>query len=92
MSEVIDQGAAVEEGQNLRVAFSTADIREPFRLSLGSYGRPRVTEELKELGLNVGQPPAGGIHHTGKGSQYCSQGYKKLLRRHGFKVPPLSCM
>lgn len=33
-----------------------AHIKEQSRLSLGSYGRPRMTEELKELGLNVGQP------------------------------------
>jgi putative transposase len=31
-----------------------AHIREQFALSLGSYGRPRMTEELKELGLPVG--------------------------------------
>ncbi len=30
-----------------------AHIREQFRLSLGSYGRPGMTEELKELGLGV---------------------------------------
>ena len=30
-----------------------AHIREQHRLSLNSYGRPRMTEELKELGLNV---------------------------------------
>ena len=31
-----------------------AHIKEQSRLSLGSYGRPRMTEELKEMGLNVG--------------------------------------
>ncbi len=31
-----------------------AHIREQHRLSLGSYGRPRMTEELKESGLDVG--------------------------------------
>lgn len=31
-----------------------AHIREQFALSLGSYGRPSMTEELKELGLPVG--------------------------------------
>ena len=31
-----------------------AHIREQHRLSGESYGRPRVTEELQELGLNVG--------------------------------------
>ena len=32
-----------------------AHIREQHRLSLGSYGRPRMTQELKELGIQVGQ-------------------------------------
>ena len=32
-----------------------AHIRDQQRLSLGSYGRPRMTEELNELGLRVGQ-------------------------------------
>ncbi len=166
-----------------------AHIREQFALSLGSYGRPRMTEELRELGLDVGhrrvgrlmrmnsisvkrskkfkattdgnhsfniapnlldrdfsadrpnlkwagdisyiwtqegwlylavildlhsrrvvgwavsnrmkrdlairalkmaislrQPPEGCIHHTDRGSQYCSHDYQKLLRQHGFKV------
>jgi len=166
-----------------------AHIKEQSRLSLGSYGRPRMTEELKELGLNIGhrrvgrlmrengirverskkykvttdsnhafniapnllnrdfaadgpnrkwagdisyvwtregwlylavildlhsrrvigwavsnrmkrdlairalqmavalrQPPMGCIHHTDRGSQYCSHDYQKLLRQHGFKV------
>ena len=32
-----------------------AYIREQHRLNLQSYGRPRMTEELQELGLKVGQ-------------------------------------
>lgn len=166
-----------------------AHIREQFRLSLGSYGRPRMTEELKEIGLEVGhrrvgrlmrlngisvvrtrkhkvttdsnhkfniapnllnrnfeadrpnqkwvvdisyiwtregwlylavvldlhsrrvigwavsnrmkrdlairalnmaialrRPPKGCIHHSDRGSQYCSHDYQKVLRQHGFKV------
>jgi putative transposase len=166
-----------------------AHIREQHRLSLQSYGRPRMTEELQELGLNVGhrrvgrlmrengiiiirtrkykvttdsnhafnvapnlldqdfsatapnqkwagdisyiwtsegwlylavildlysrrvigwavsnrmkrdlairalnmamalrQPPEGCIHHTDRGSQYCSNEYQKRLSKHGFKV------
>ncbi|MFQ6550550.1 IS3 family transposase [Aestuariibius sp. 2305UL40-4] len=166
-----------------------AHIKEQAHLSLGSYGRPRMTEELKELGLNIGhrrigrlmrengirverskkykvttdsnhafniapnllnrdfqadhpnqkwagdisyvwthegwlylavildlhsrrvigwavsnrmkrdlairalkmvialrQPPKGCIHHTDRGSQYCSHDYQKILRQHGFKV------
>ncbi len=166
-----------------------AHIREQHRLSLHSYGRPRMTEELKDLGFSVGQrrvgrlmknnninvirnrkykvttdsahnlniapnlldrefhadhpnqkwvgdisyiwtregwlylaviidlysrrvvswavsnrmkkdlairalnmaialrkPPKGCMHHTDRGSQYCSHDYQKILRKHGFKV------
>ena len=30
-----------------------AHIRDQHRLSLGSYGRPQMTEELNELGIHV---------------------------------------
>ena len=166
-----------------------AHIKEQSRLSLGSYGRPRMTEELKEVGVDVGhrrvgrlmrengiivertrkftattdsnhtfniapnllaqnfsadapnqkwagdisyiwtsegwlylavildlysrrvigwavssrmkrdlairaldmavalrQPPEGCIHHTDRGSQYCSHDYQKRLLKNGFKV------
>ena len=166
-----------------------AHIREQHKLALGSYGRPRMTEELKELGLCVGHrrigrlmkdngicvirtrkhkvttdsnhrfniapnlldrnfvadkpnqkwagdisyiwtregwlylavildlhsrrvigwavsnrmkrdlairalkmaialrsPPRECIHHTDRGSQYCSHDYQKILRQHGFKA------
>ena len=33
-----------------------AHIKEQSRLSLGSYGRPRMTEELKDVGVDVGYP------------------------------------
>lgn len=36
-----------------------ARIREQYRLSLGSYGRPRMTEELQEQGLEVGHRRVG---------------------------------
>jgi putative transposase len=36
-----------------------AHIKEQSRLSLGSYGRPRMTEELKDIGLNVGHRRVG---------------------------------
>ena len=36
-----------------------AHIRDQHRLSLGSYGRPRMTEEVTELGLRVGQRRVG---------------------------------
>lgn len=36
-----------------------AHIREQHRLSLQSYGRPRMTEELQELGVQVGHRRVG---------------------------------
>lgn len=36
-----------------------AHIRDQFALSLGSYGRPRMTQELKELGMQVGHRRVG---------------------------------
>ncbi len=39
-----------------------AHIRDQHRSSLGSYGRPRMTEELNELGVHVGHPlPGNGL-------------------------------
>ena len=36
-----------------------AHIREQHRLSLQSYGRPRMTDEMQELGVSVGQRRVG---------------------------------
>jgi putative transposase len=32
------------------------------------------------------QPPEGCIHHTDRGSQYCSNEHQRRLSKHGFKV------
>ena len=39
-----------------------------------------------QMAINLRQPPPGCIHHTDRGSQYCSHDYQKLLRRHHFEV------
>ena len=39
-----------------------------------------------EMAINLRQPPKGCIHHTDRGSQYCSHKYQTLLTQHGFKV------
>ena len=39
-----------------------------------------------KMAVALRQPPKGCIHHTDRGSQYCSHDYQKLLRQHGFKV------
>lgn len=39
-----------------------------------------------EMAINLRQPPPECIHHTDRGSQYCSHDYQKILRRHKFQV------
>ena len=35
------------------------------------------------MAIALSRPPKGCIHHTDRGSQYCSHDYQKLLRKHG---------
>ena len=50
----------------------------------------RMKRDLAIRALNMAvalrQPPKDCIHHTDRGSQYCSHDYQKLLRQHGFRV------
>jgi len=39
-----------------------------------------------EMAINLRQPPPECIHHTDRGSQYCSHDYQKILRQHKFQV------
>ena len=45
-----------------------------------------LTIRVLKMAINLRQPPKGCIHHTDRGSQYCSHDYQKLLRQHGFQV------
>jgi putative transposase len=52
--------------------------------------RNRMQQNLaiRALDMEVAlrQPPEGCIHHTDRGSQYCSGDHQKQLSKHGFKV------
>jgi len=39
-----------------------------------------------DMAVSLRQPPKGCIHHTDRGSQYCSNEYRRRLARHGFQV------
>ena len=56
-------------------------VRSPWR---------RMKRNLAIRALNMAiafrTPPKGCIHHTDRGSQYCSHDYQKILRQHGFSV------
>jgi len=58
-----------------------AHIREQHKLSLGSYGRPRMTEELKELGFDVGHRRIGRIMR---------QNSISVVRTHKYKVTTIA--
>jgi hypothetical protein len=42
-----------------------------------------------DMAVALRHPPEGCIHHTDRGSQYCSNAYQRRLSKHGFKVSPL---
>ena len=39
-----------------------------------------------DMAVALRQPPPGCIHHSDRGSQYCSGDYQKSLKKHGFLV------
>jgi len=66
-----------------------AHIREQFRLSLGSYGRPRMTEELKELGFAVGHRRVGRLMSQNGIQVLRTQKYKATTdSAHNLNVAP----
>ncbi len=66
-----------------------AHIKEQSRLSLGSYGRPRMTEELKELGLDVGHRRIGTLMRENGIRVERSKKYKATTdSNHAFNIAP----
>lgn len=66
-----------------------AHIREQHRLSLGSYGRSRMTEELKELGLDVGHRRVGRLMRENGISVVRTRKYKATTdSNHRFNIAP----
>ncbi len=43
-----------------------------------------LIEEALILAIQRNKPPHGVIHHSDRGSQYCSNAYQALLKEHGF--------
>jgi transposase InsO family protein len=66
-----------------------AHIREQFALSLGSYGRPRMTEELKEVGVDVGHRRVGRLMRDNSIRVERSKKYKVTTdSNHSFNIAP----
>jgi transposase InsO family protein len=58
------------------------------RCIIGWAVSDRITKALAITALNraiaLRTPPPGVIHHSDRGSQYCSYDYQKILTAHGF--------
>lgn len=66
-----------------------AHIRDQHRLSLGSCGRPRMTEELNELGIGVGQRRVGRLMRQNGIRVIRSRKFKRTTDRdHAFNIAP----
>jgi transposase InsO family protein len=66
-----------------------AHIREQHRLSLGGYGRPRMTQELNELGINVGQRRVARIMRDNGIQVLRSRKFKRTTdSNHTFNIAP----
>ena len=66
-----------------------AHIREQHRLSLESYGRPRMTEELQELGVNVVHRCVGRLMRQNGIKIIRIQKYKAITdSNHAFNIAP----
>ncbi len=66
-----------------------AHIREQHHLSLGSYGRPRMTQELKEAGLFVGHRRVGRLMRDNRIYVVRTHKYKATTdSHHRFNIAP----
>ena len=66
-----------------------AHIREQHHLSLGSYGRPRMTQELKEVGLHVGHRRVGRLMRQNGIDVVRTRKYKVTTdSNHRFNIAP----
>ena len=66
-----------------------AHIRDQHRLSLRSYGRPRMTEELEELGFPVGQRRVGRLMRENGLCAVRTRKYKVTTdSAHSFNIAP----
>ncbi len=78
-------------GLKYRAAFSVAyggglRASEVTHLKIGDIDSDRMLIRALKMAIAFRAPPRGCIHHTDRGSQYCSHDYQKILRQHGFSV------
>ncbi len=52
--------------------------------SMGTRLVTELVEKALVMAIHRNNPPKGVIHHSDRGSQYCSNAYQFLLKKHGF--------
>jgi transposase InsO family protein len=71
-------------------AYIAAILNLHSRRAVGWAIRNRLKSDLAVhalvMAIALRRPPNGCIHHTDRGSQYCSRDYQKLLHQHGLRT------
>lgn len=71
----------------LRVAISSDSdrpIQQKDRWSMGARLVTQLIEDALTMAIRRYKQPKDVIHHSDRGSQYCSAAYQGLLKQHGF--------
>jgi len=55
-------------------------------IALSHRMKRNLTIRALKMAIAFSSSPKDCIHHTDRGSQYCSHDYQKILHQHGFKV------
>ena len=61
-------------------------LRKPCRAGVSNRMKRDLAIRALKMAIAFQAPPKGCIHHTDRGSQYCSNDYQKILRQHDFKA------
>ena len=61
-------------------------LRKPCRAVVSNRMKRDLAIRALKMAIAFRAPPKGCIHHTDRGSQYCSHDYQKILRQHDFKA------
>ena len=61
-------------------------LRKPCRAGVSNRMKKDLAIRALDMAVALRQPPEDCLHHTDRGSQYCSNEYQKRLSKHGFKV------
>ena len=74
------------EDEAVRLARTSERTRRVVGWAVGDRLHRRLAIAALQTALTMRRPPEGPIHHSDRGSQYCSVDYQADLRRHGVRM------